>query len=200
MNPSKTPAETAFRFLPLFGFVICAALAIWGYQTGVLTSRQAMEDFVNSCGVLGPLLFVLLQIVQVVIPILPGGISCLAGVILFGPIRGFLYNYVGICVGSMLAFAVSKSYGRPLLPKLFSQKLIDRYDHWTEGRGHFDRWFALAIFLPVAPDDFLCYLAGTTPMSWKKYTAIIWLCKPCSILAYSVLLGLAWDQILQWIQ
>lgn len=200
VNTQRPIVETMLHFLPFLGFAICGVLAVWGYQTGVLTSQQVMEEFVNGCGVWGPTLFVLLQIVQVVIPILPGGISCLAGVILFGPVKGFLYNYVGICVGSMLAFAVSKTYGRPLLYRLFPEKLIDRYDHWTEETGHFDRWFALAIFLPVAPDDFLCYLAGTTCMSWKKYTAIIWLCKPFAILAYSVLLGIAWDKILQWIQ
>ena len=39
----------------------------------------------------------------------------------------------------------------------------------------------LAIFFPVAPDDFLCYLAGLTRMSLKKFSAIIFLGKPASI-------------------
>ena len=33
--------------------------------------------------------------------ILPGGLGCLAGVILFGVWKGFWYNYIGICAGSM---------------------------------------------------------------------------------------------------
>ena len=45
---------------------------------------------------------------------------------------------------------------------------------------------AFAIFFPVAPDDFLCYLTGLTNMSVSKFTAIILLCKPASILAYSM--------------
>ena len=46
-------------------------------------------------GLIGGLVFVFIQIEQVVIPIIPGGISCLAGVVLFGAGMGFLYNYVG---------------------------------------------------------------------------------------------------------
>lgn len=64
----------------------------------------------------------------------------------------------------------------------------------------FDKLFALAIFLPIAPDDFLCYLAGTTAMTWKKFTAIIVLGKPFAILLYSLLLSTTWNQILFWIK
>lgn len=60
---------------------------------------------------MGGLVFVFIQIVQVVIPIIPGGISCLAGVILFGAGMGFVYNYVGICIGSVIAFLIAKAYG-----------------------------------------------------------------------------------------
>ncbi len=186
------------RYLPMLGLAVCAALAVWGWQSGVLTSQEAMEALVARVGFWGPVIFTVIQAVQVVIPILPGAIGCVVGVIMFGPLWGFVYSYVGICVGSMLAFAVAKTYGRPLLPRLFQQKTIDKYDTWTK-KGKFDLWFAIAIFLPVAPDDFLCYLAGTTTMSWRRFTAIIWAGKPFAIAAYSLILNTAWTQVLNWL-
>ena len=48
--------------------------------------------------------------------------------------------------------------------------------------------FALAIFLPVAPDDALCLMAGLTNMSVKRYTLIILIAKPLSIFLYSMAL------------
>ena len=42
-----------------------------------------------------------------------------------------------------------------------------KYLKWMEN-GTFDKWFALAIFFPAAPDDLLCFLAGVTSMSFKK--------------------------------
>jgi uncharacterized membrane protein YdjX (TVP38/TMEM64 family) len=53
------------------------------------------------------------------------------------------------------------------------RKTITKYEKWTGSDSKFTKWFAIAIFLPVAPDDFLCYLAGTTRMGWKKFTTII---------------------------
>lgn len=78
------------------------------------------------------------------------GLGCLAGVLLFGAVNGFFYNYIGICVGSLMAFAIARNCGKPLLELLFSEKTIRKYSAWTEDNGRFARLFAWAIFLPVA--------------------------------------------------
>ena len=187
--------KTALQAVSLTGFALCLLVALWGWQTGVLTSQERLQTLVASCGMAGALLFTVFQAVQVVVPILPGGLGCLAGVLLFGPVWGFVYNYIGICVGSLLAFAVARNCGKPLLSLLFSEKTIARYSRWTEEKDCFARLFALAIFLPVAPDDFLCYLAGTTEISWGRYTAIILLCKPFAIALYSLGLTLVWNAL-----
>ena len=135
-----------------------------------------MQQFVNRFGMIGALIFVLIQIVQVVFPIIPGGISCLAGVLLFGVVPGFFYNYIGISVGSCIAFGIARSLGRPVLYKMFPGKMIEKYLTWTELKGRFLKLFALAI----------CYLAGTTNMTWKQFVTVIFLGKPFSIALYSL--------------
>ena len=98
------------------------------------------------------------------------------------------------------AFAVARNCGKPLLTMLFSEKTIAKYSRWAEERNRFARLFALAIFLPVAPDDFLCYLAGTTEMSWRQYTAIILLGKPFAIALYSLGLTVVWQHLVTLLQ
>lgn len=185
----------SMKLVSVLSLILCVCLGFWGVQTGVLFSQHELEALFAAVGPVGPVLFIAFQAVQVVLPILPGGLGCLVGVLLFGTIRGFLYNYIGICIGSFIAFSVAKSCGRPLLLKLFGQKLVSRYDGWTREKERFARLFALAIFLPVAPDDFLCYLAGTTIMSWKKFVAVILLGKPFAIFLYSVFLSTSWSYI-----
>ena len=194
-----TKERMTLQVLSLAGLVACVILALWGWRTGVLTSQEQMQALVHSCGAVGVVLFILFQAVQVVVPVLPGGLGCLVGVVLFGPVMGFVYNYVGICIGSLLAFAVARNCGRPLLSLLFSEKLIAKYSDWTEQNNRFARLFALAIFFPVAPDDFLCYLAGTTSMTWRRFTAIILLGKPLSIALYSLGLTVLFQQITGWL-
>ena len=187
--------KTVLRAASLLGLAVCVAVALWGWRSGVLTSQERLAECVAAWGPAGALLFTVFQAVQVVVPILPGGLGCLAGVLLFGAGEGFLYNYIGICAGSLLAFAVARSCGKPLLSLLFSEHTIQRYSRWTEEKGRFARLFALAIFLPVAPDDFLCYLAGTTEMSWRRFTMIILLGKPFAIALYSLGLTVVWQQL-----
>lgn len=186
------------RAASLAGFLLCAALGVWFWRAGLFASQQALRSFVGGFGAAGVLVFIAFQAVQVVVPALPGGLGCLAGVVLFGPWQGFWYNYAGICAGSLAAFGIARGCGRPLLERLFAPGLIARYDRWTGEKDRFARWFALLIFLPVAPDDFLCFLAGTTEMSWKLYAAILLLCKPFSIALYSWGLAAAAQSVLHF--
>ncbi len=130
------------RYVSLLGLILCAVLAVLAWNSGLLTSRQAMSAFIRRAGFWGALLFLLLQTVQVVIPILPGGVSCLAGVLIFGPWCGFLYNYLGICAGSMLAFLIARHFGRPLLGRIVRPGQLERYDRWMRSRRHLSRQLA----------------------------------------------------------
>ena len=167
---------------------VCLAATVifilYGLKTGIFYDAESLKAFIAGFGMTGVLVFVIFQAVQVVFPILPGGIGCLGGVLIYGAYKGFLYNYIGICIGSIAAFMLARYFGRPLLHKMFSETLREKYMKWVDNR-HFDRLFALAIFFFFAPDDFLCYLAGTTRMTLHKFTAIILLGKPMAIAAYS---------------
>lgn len=170
------------------GLAFSVGLAIYFYHLGVFKDMSSLQSLVGQSVVVGPLLFILIQMIQVIIPILPGGISLAAGVLIFGPFWGFVYNYVGICAGSIVLFLLGRHYGRPLISHLVSDKVYQKYSHWLENDQRFEKLFALAIFLPVAPDDALCLMASVTNMSLKKYTAIILLAKPASIFLYSLAL------------
>ncbi|MBU3190775.1 VTT domain-containing protein [Clostridium bowmanii] len=170
--------------------VVSLIFVIYGLKTNLFSSQLELEAFLNIFGIWAPIIFILFQGIQVVFPILPGGIGLLGGVLIFGPLTGFLYNYIGICLGSIAAFLLAKHYGTPIIESLFSPKLKEKYMKWADNKK-FSKLFTLAIFMPVAPDDFLCYLAGTTNMSFGRFTTIILLGKPMAIAAYSFGLNVA---------
>lgn len=162
------------------------AFIIYLYWQGYLTDIKRLRAAVKAWGDWGVLFFVVLHIVEVAIPILPGGVTTLAGTVIFGPFWGFVYNYISICVGSVIGFHIAKTFGRPILQAFFSPKTLATYEKHTNSDSKFAKYFSLAIFFPIAPDDMLCYLAGTTSMSYKQFTTIIVLGKPASLLAYSL--------------
>ena len=78
MKQQNVPIEKrALQAASLVGFAICVAVSVWGWQTGVLTSQEKLQDLVSKWGPAGALLFTVFQAVQVVVPILPGGLGCL---------------------------------------------------------------------------------------------------------------------------
>ncbi|EOB2764229.1 TVP38/TMEM64 family protein [Enterococcus hirae] len=176
------------NFISIVGLVISIGLTIYFINLGVFKDLNSLRGLVGDSIILGPIIFILIQILQVVIPIIPGGISTAAGVLIFGPYAGFIYNYVGICIGSIIIFLLGRRYGKPFILSMVSDKTYNKYVGWLDNQNRFEKLFALAIFLPVAPDDALCLMAGLTNISVKKYTWIILLAKPLSIFLYSMAL------------
>ena len=174
--------------ISIIGLGLSIALTIYFINLGVFKDINALRGLVGNSVILGPIIFMLLQILQVVIPIIPGGISSAAGVLIFGPYLGFVYNYVGISIGSVIIFLLGRRYGKPFVLSMISDKTYDKYIGWLDNQSRFEKLFALAIFLPVAPDDALCLMAGLTNISVKKFTLIILLAKPLSIFLYSMAL------------
>lgn len=181
----RTPrASTLAKVLSIVSFLASVGICVWAWLAGSLKDVDGLRAAIGGLGWWTVALFIIIQAAQVVVPILPGGIGLLAGVILFGPVLGSVWNYIGICAGSIIAFGIARSHGPELLERRFSPKLLTRYRKWTDS-PRFTTFLAIAIAAPVAPDDFLCYWAGTTKMRWRTFIIIILTCKPWAILAYS---------------
>ena len=176
------------NFISIIGLGLSIALTIYFINLGVFKDLNALRGLVGDSIILGPVIFIFIQILQVVIPIIPGGISTAAGVLIFGPYAGFIYNYVRICIGSIIIFLLGRRYGKPFILSMISDKTYNKYIGWLDNQNRFEKLFALAIFLPVAPDDALCLMAGLTNISVKRYTLIILIAKPLSIFLYSMAL------------
>lgn len=158
---------------------------IYGFREGLFTSNEKLVEYIAGYGTIGPIIFMLLQIVQVIFPVIPGGASCLVGVLAFGPIWGFIYNYVGLCLGSMVVFYLSRKYGLRLIRKLFSKETVDKYLGYIR-TNKFNWIFMVGIFFPGAPDDLLCYIAGVSKMKWHQFIWVILLGKPLTLVFYSL--------------
>ena len=164
--------------------VAAALFLLAGWRGGHFDSVESMRDYIAGFGLLGPVMLVLIQALQVVVPVIPGFVGCLAGAGLFGAWGSFLCNYIGICLGSLIAFLLARRYGARLVRLMFSEEQYDRYLGWLAHKKSFILVLWLSILLPLAPDDFLCYFSGLTGMSFRKFTWIILLAKPWVILAY----------------
>lgn len=186
MSSSAKNTDHIINLITAAGTLCVLILLFWCYRQGYFTSVETLQKFIAGFGIWAPAAFILLQIIQVVVPIVPGAISCVAGILIFGNLMGFVYNYIGICIGSIIVFILSRRYGHLFVRKIIGQKNYDKFIHYLDDDNKFASIFPYAIFFPVAPDDILCYMAGLTKMKLEKFITVILLGKPASIAIYSM--------------
>lgn len=154
------------------------------------TSVEDLQNYMKGFGIAAPLILTAFQAFQVVVPVLPGYLGCAAGAVAFGSVTGFLCNYIGICLGSVIAYFLAKKYGMRIVLMMFSERQYEKWSRRIEKSRSYDRFLFIAMLLPLFPDDFLCYFSGLMKMNSKKFIWIIILGKPWCILAYSLVFGL----------
>lgn len=185
------------RILTILGLIGTVVILVLAWREGYLLDPKKLQGFLARFPFGAPIIFVIIQTLQVIIPIVPGGITLPAGVMMFGPWLGLLYNYVGIVLGSLGAFLIARRYGENLVRKLVPERIYDKYVKKLDSKGY-KRFLIIAIVSPIAPDDALCYLTGLSNMDFKTFAWIIILGKPITIAMYSVTVLKGWDFILQY--
>lgn len=131
----------------------------------------ALRAWIGQFGVLAPLVFILIQAVQVVIAPIPGQFVALASGYLFGSIPGTIYSLTGVLVGSAVAFSLAKRYGRTLVEKLLHDDVLTRFDGFVERVGL--PGLLAFVLIPGLPDDVICFLAGLTKWRLRTFIAVI---------------------------
>lgn len=178
------------KMISVIAFICLCTLLIKKVFTSNISSIEDFQTLMKSYGIFGTLILTFIQAFQVIVPVLPGYLGCAVGAISYGPLIGFICNYVGISAGSIIAFFLAERYGKKLVIDMFSEKFYDKWTRKIEGKKSYDVFLFVAILLPMFPDDFLCYFSGLIKMDRKKFIWIIILGKPWCILAYSIIFGL----------
>ena len=156
-----------------------AALYFWLKANGYLeifTSVEALQAYVRGFGAWAPAIFILLQIAQVIFAPIPGNVTTLAGGALFGFWPSFFYSTIAIFLGSLVAFGIGRYCGKPIVYKLASPAIVDKYLNVLAGKQRLT--LALLFLFPFFPDDVLCLLAGLTGYSWSWFAVMVLLTRP----------------------
>ncbi len=129
---------------------------------GLLQDPCKLKGVLTSFGVYSPLVFILLQVLQVVAAPIPGGPIEFLGGYLFGVRAGMLYSMIGLVLGSWLAFSLARIFEKRAVEKFVSPELRRKFDYLI---GHEGAILSFLLFLiPGFPKDALCYILGLTPM------------------------------------
>jgi len=176
----KHHPHTIGRILPILLFVLLAALGYRYHELvsskvlqlyGFLLDTDKMTAYVGSFGLLGPVILIGIQFLQVLFAPLPGeATGGFIGGYLFGAIEGFFYTSLGLTAGSIVAFAIGRLLGNHVVRRLIPTNQMIRLDTLVKHQGIFV--LLLFFIIPGFPKDYLCLFLGITVIPFRVFLLI----------------------------
>lgn len=150
----------------LIALAIIGTLAAIKYAPQIAymaTNPDDLKTMLSSYGSAGIVIFILIQIIQVIIAFLPGDVTQLAGGYIYGTILGTLYSTIGITLGSVIVFFTARFLGYSLLNLFISKEVFEKFSFLINSPKAEMTMFIIFL-IPGMPKDFLTYIAGVTPI------------------------------------
>ena len=215
-RPPKVTNLIGFWLTVIFS-VATIILFITAWQQGYFRDEQKMANFINRFGIWGPLAYGIFQAFQVIIPLIPGGVTVPAGVLMLRIKKATVISSISIIIASIAAFMLARRYGWQLISnvttrdqyetarewlkniekdqpiKKQSSPVIKRMKHLVQrlndNRVGLNTLVIITMTVPGFPADLLCYIFGLTKVRTKDFMIIMLIVKPINLLLYGFLLA-----------
>lgn len=188
-----------FQIAGIFVLILSVVAVVWLLQIGILNDQNQLKDWIASQGFWGIFTYTFLQAFQVVIPIIPGGITTVVSFLVFDPVTAFFVNFIGINAGSVILFYLARRFGRPFCLLFMKEETYDKYIGKVGDKKAYEAFFIYCMLSPISPADVIVMITGLTNMSFRKFLLIIFICRPISILGYSMLWIFGGEWVASWL-
>ncbi|MBO8127397.1 MAG: TVP38/TMEM64 family protein [Firmicutes bacterium] len=156
-----------YQLKAAFFLIVVMAGAYLMHRTG-LAEKMKPEEIratLASFGVLAPVAFIGLASLRPLLFVPAGFISVVGGMV-FGSLAGTVYTLLGSSLGAVVAFGISRFFGREFVQKLTKGRL-GRWSQMLEGQGA--KIVFLMRLIPVFPFDAISYAAGLSHIKFKDF-------------------------------
>jgi len=183
-------ASTIFKFALLLIIIVGIPLYIYFYhhevidQVSSIENVQALLDEYKGYSIL---VYILAQIVQIIICVIPGQWLQFAAGYAFGFWLGLLFSLIGAAIGALVSYYLAKLLGQGILYLLFDE---DQMNHFIEKLNSKKAIVAVFVIylIPGLPKDACSYAAGISNMKLKPFL-IVSLIGRTPAMAGSLLIG-----------
>lgn len=123
-----------------------------------IDDSQKIRDLISSFGALAPLAFILVSMIQILIPFIPGEpFELLAGYI-FGTFYGSVLCLISGSIASIIIIILVKKYEERILHFFFKKDEINKVKFLKSKKSFI--LYSIIFIMPGTPKDLLCYLGG----------------------------------------
>lgn len=162
--------------------LLALGLTVFVWRWLASFSQEDFRDYIQSFGVLGWLVLLGIQVLQVFIALIPGELVESAAGFAFGPLVGTLICYLGIAIATVSVFLLTRKIGIKLVEVFVSREKINQL-RFLNTEAKRNTLFFLLFFIPGTPKDLFSYLAGLTDIKLGTFLAISLVARIPSVLS-----------------
>jgi uncharacterized membrane protein YdjX (TVP38/TMEM64 family) len=144
----------------------------WDFIWSLIENSDNLRDWVLQWETVPQVVFILVQVVQVVLFVIPGEVPQIAGGLIFGTLGGSLLSTLGIAIGATINFFLARTLARPLIEHLLKKQNQKQLDSLLKISAHPAVLFFLFLIPGLPFKDLLCYISGLTPLSYPVFIFI----------------------------
>lgn len=169
----KTKKLVKIAALVVFALVMVGLTALCWPIVPMLASeegRATLEGLVHDNFILGVVVFVLLQVLQVIVALIPGAVIQILGGVLFGGFWGTVLCFLGTLAGEVAVYYLVKWLGTPIIEALSGKDGIRQFAFLQDSKKC--ELVTFIVFLLPLPKDALTYFAPLTKMKPTTFFAV----------------------------
>lgn len=134
-------------------------------------TQLRFEEWVDSLGVLGIVVMLLIQVVQIVIAFIPGEVVQVLAGVLYGTWGGLLLCLTGCVLASACVFALIRKFGREVVVKLFGEEQLSKFSFLNDS-SKLETLVFILFLIPGLPKDTLTYIVPLTGISLRNFLVL----------------------------
>lgn len=158
----------------IFLFLLLSALIFIFAGKPLIQFVQEPDRFrawVDQQGVMAPVAFLGMLVLQIVVAIIPGEPLEIAAGYAFGAIEGTLLCLIGSFLGRAAVFLLVRRFGTKAVEVFFPLDKLQELS-FLQNKRRLTLWVFFLFFLPGTPKDLLAYIVGLTNLPLKNWLLI----------------------------
>ena len=195
MSSKKKVAIAILKLIFLILIVILIPLYLYFYQQDFLMRFRDFNDivsFLERYKLQSIPIYIILQIAQIVISVLPGQFFQLAAGYLYTFWPALLFSCIGAFLGTTITFWLAKGLGSDFVHIFFEKDKTEDYVKRLNSKKAYTIVFLLYA-IPGIPKDVVSYAAGLSEMKYKPFIILSTIGRLPGMMG-SIIIGSMWHK------
>lgn len=163
-------AGAIVAFIALCGLIAWFCMPFFNMLNDPVAQLR-FEAWVESLGVLGVVVMLFIQVLQIVVAFIPGEVVQVLAGVLYGTFGGLALCLFGCVLASACVFVVIRKFGREFVVKLFGEEQLQRFDFLNDS-SKLETLVFILFLIPGLPKDTLTYIVPLTSIKLRNFLVL----------------------------